>query len=250
MDEMQTTLLETIRNNRLFTLIMENPRQNDQLSSELVVLHNKGTIDIVKIFNNLGNDSPPRFFRIRHVFEKALPKLDAPVSDIMECVQHLFQESGQDGVSGLIFLAYIDFCTASPSRPEEALSLIKNSPAKFPDLLLPSLVAGFHANLEFFINEAIALTKDKTADIRKSAITSLGRIEPKEQSPLPEKALTALEQANDTETDDSIFYNLMISAFHLYQKDIRLENRMIRFIASVLSQESMNALLAASQLFS
>ena len=107
------------------------------LALELVALHNEGLIDVVGAFESLKNKSSngPDFFLTRHVFEKALPDLDAPVPSVMRCVLQLYRGAGQDWAAGTIFKSFIDFCEKDPSRPREALAEIEASPDDFADLL-------------------------------------------------------------------------------------------------------------------
>lgn len=105
------------------------------LALELVALHNEGLIDVVGAFESLTNKSSngPDFFLTRHVFEKALPDLDAPVLSVMRCVLRLYRGAVQDLAAGTIFKGFIDFCEKNPSRPREALAEIEASPDNFAD---------------------------------------------------------------------------------------------------------------------
>ena len=127
--------------------------QNDgsALALELVALHNEGLIDVVGAFESLENKSSngPDFFLTRHVFEKALPNLDAPVPSVMRCVLRLYRGAGQDLAAGTIFKSFIDFCEKDPSRPREALAEIEASPDNFADLLPGTLIAGFRIDSPF-----------------------------------------------------------------------------------------------------
>ena len=68
---------------RLLDAIYTNVRiasDAEVVASELVVLHNEGSIDVVAAFRALEpSDEGPDFFTTRRVLEKALPHLDAPV---------------------------------------------------------------------------------------------------------------------------------------------------------------------------
>lgn len=61
------------------------------LAAELVSLHNDGQIDVIAGFRALQNKpgSGLDFFLTRHIFEKALPHLNAPIQPVMDCVLHL-----------------------------------------------------------------------------------------------------------------------------------------------------------------
>jgi hypothetical protein len=75
--------LETV-----YTCSLADHNDRSALALELVALHNEGLIDVVVAFEFLKNESSngPDFFLTRHVFEKALPDLDAPIPSVMRCV--------------------------------------------------------------------------------------------------------------------------------------------------------------------
>ena len=88
---------------------LAEPDEREDLPVEIAALHNDGHINVVAEFAKLGNTpgSGPDFFTMRHVFEKTLPHIDAPMRDVMHCVLHLYQGAGQDMAAGTIFNSYI-----------------------------------------------------------------------------------------------------------------------------------------------
>lgn len=130
MSDIKHDLLKAFEKGDFLKVVYEKTsaeRENRQnLSDELIMLHNEGLIDVVAGFRILQNRSETGvdFFLTRHVFEKILPDLDASVLPVMECVLHLVNEAGQDMTAGLLFSPYIDFCALNSFRPEEALSFI------------------------------------------------------------------------------------------------------------------------------
>src|SRR6185369_14445124 len=72
--------------------------ERDDLASELASLHNEGLVDVVAEFVFLNRNAPEDtdFFLTRHVFEQALPNLNAPINAVMRCVLQLCREAGQD----------------------------------------------------------------------------------------------------------------------------------------------------------
>jgi len=230
--------------------LSERESGND-LTEELVRMHNDGLLDVIAGFRALRNksDTGYDFFMTRHILEKALPHLNVPMKPVMDCVLHLVSEAGQDMAAGMLFTPFIDFCAAEPSRPKESLKQIESSVDQLADLVTPTIIAGARIDTEYYLNEAIRLTRHKNIEIRKRAIFSLGKIQYPGDSNLCEPALTCLELSLSKETDDQLLGNLIKSAFSLYKHDKSQLERFIDLIKSALSQGGDHALHAASELF-
>lgn len=75
--------------------------EREDVALDVAALHNDGLIDAVAEFEKLGagSSSGSNFFMTRHIFEKALPNIDAPVTAVMRCVLRLPQRrrSGHGG---------------------------------------------------------------------------------------------------------------------------------------------------------
>src|SRR5689334_15199667 len=96
--------LETV-----FACSRADRNEREDLALELAALHNDGLVDVIAGFKDLRNrsSSGPDFFITRHIFEKALPHLNAPVSPVMSCVLQLFRDAGQDMVAGAIIEGFV-----------------------------------------------------------------------------------------------------------------------------------------------
>src|SRR4030067_916448 len=102
--------------------LSEHGSGHDDLTDELVRMHNNGLLDVIAGFKSLRNksDAGYNFFTIRRVLEKALPKLNSPVQQVMECVLHLVSEAGQDMAAGALFDSLINFFADEPSPPKKS----------------------------------------------------------------------------------------------------------------------------------
>jgi len=255
MSDIKNNLLKAFEKGDFLKVVYEKTsaeRENRQnLSDELIMLHNEGLIDVVAGFKILQNSSESGidFFLTRHVFEKSLPELNASVLPVMECVLHLVNEAGQDLAAGALFSPYIEFCAMNSLRPKEALSLILKNSTQLADLLTPTIIAGTKVNIEHYLNEAIRCTYDESIEIRKRSIFSLGRIEYSEDLILISKALACLESAVIKETDDQLLGNLIKSAFSLYKQDKSQTDRIIILIESALSLGNEYSLHAGAEIF-
>jgi hypothetical protein len=235
----------------LYDKSLSERESGNDLTDELVSMHNDGMLDVIAGFRALRNksDAGYDFFITRHILEKALPHINAPVQPVMDCVLHLVNQAGQDIAAGTLFDPFIDFCAAEPSRPKEALRQIEASIDQLADLLTPTVVAGARIDTKHYLNEAIRLTEYENIEIRKRAIFSLGRIQYPQDTNLCEPALACLELSSTKETDDHLLGNLIKSAFSLYKHDKSQVERIIDLINCALSQGGDYALHAASELF-
>jgi hypothetical protein len=232
---------------KVFACLSTSRDDRSALALELVALHNERLIDVVGAFESLKNTSNgPDFFLTRHVFENALPDLDAPVPSVMRCVLQLYRGAGQDIAAGTIIDRFIDFCAKVASRPREALAEIEASPDNFADLLPGTLIAGSRADNSFYLSQAIRLCGDKNIELRRGAVFSLGKLE---GTTVPDLALAALERSATAETDDQILAGIVKSAFELMQQHKAQEPRVFALITTALSKGEECALYAASQIF-
>lgn len=232
---------------KVYACLSTSRDDRSALALELVALHNEGLIDVVGAFESLKNTSKgPDFFLTRHVFENALPDLDAPVPSVMRCVLQLYRGAGQDLAAGTIIDRFIDFCAKVASRPREALAEIEASSDNFADLLPGTLIAGSRVDNPFYLAQAIRLCEDKNIELRRRAVFSLGKLE---GTTVPDLALAALERSATAETDDQILAGIVKSAFELMQQLKAQEPRVFALITTALSKGEECALYAASQIF-
>lgn len=222
----------------------------DQLDEALVQLHNEGVIDVVEQFRHLKNNSENAadFFLARRVFEKALPRLSASVSDVIRCVHHLFREAGQDMAAGHIFDAYIAFCEQDASRPASALGEIESGAAP-EDLLTPTLVAGSHLDAEAWLTETLRLAHHSDPELQHRAVFALGKIRWPAGSTAAGHVLEALEEILGSSSDDGLLAVAILSVFEALKRDASLEERAQLAIKTAIEKGDAQVIHAASQLF-
>ena len=218
------------------------------IAPELVSLHNDGMLDIIAVFRTLKNasDTGYDFLRTLRIFEKALPHINAPVQQVMECILNIVNDNI---AAGTLFTPFTDFCASDPSRPQECLKLIEASIDQFADLLTHTIVAGARIDAKYYLNEAIRLTMHENIEIRIRAIFSLGGIQYSQGTDLCDHAIACLDSSVSKETDDRLLSNLIRSAFSLYKYEKSQVKRIIDIINCALKKGSDYALRAASELF-
>jgi len=255
MDNLRDELVTAFKLGNLLSLISQKSNDDwdnqDALIQELKELHNDGTIDIIATFKLLKNEpgSGPDFFLTRHLLEKLLPKLDAPIADVMECISYLVREAGQDMAAGTLLPPFIDFCALKYSRPKEALALIEATPEKYFDLLPQVIAAGARIETELYLDEAIRLTKHDNIEVRRRAVFALGRIEYLENNILIERAILCLESSVKRDVDDYLLRSLVDAAFNLRTQSKMYDERITILIDRALSLGSDFSLHIAAVLF-
>jgi hypothetical protein len=225
--------------------------ERENVAVELAALHNEGRIDIVAAFEGLKNKplNGPNFFLTRHLFETALPYLDAPVSLVMRCVLRLHREAGQDLAAGTILDGFIGFCVKDPSRPADALREIEANPDALRDILPATIAAGSQIDNQHYLAEAIRLSESPDIELRRRAVFSMSNLKWAKEVTVPDSAFSALEESAAQATDDQILASVVKSAFAFFKKDKAQESRAIALIASALVKGGENTLYAASALF-
>jgi len=235
----------------VYAASMEDPDERSDLHLKVAELHNQGLVDVVAAFEGLKSKSVsgPDFFLTRHLFEKALPHINAPVAPVMRCVVQLYKDAGADMSAGMIINSFVEFCSANTDRPAQAVKEIEGDPSGLIDLLPGSLSAGSRFDSSHYLTEAIRLARSDNVELRRRAVFSVGQLKwPDDKTP-PEAALEALQQAAADESDDELLAAVVKSAFYLLQRDKAQELRVALLLESALSKGGDSTLNAASQIF-
>ena len=235
----------------VFSCLTADHEERETVALELAALHNDGTIDVVAAFEKLRNHNPngPDFFLTRHVFEKALPHINAEVSSVMRCVLRLHREAGRDLAAGTILDGFIGFCAKDPSRPAKALNEIEANPGELVDMLPATIAAGSQINDQHYLEQAIRLSQSPDIELRRRAVFSMARLKWSREMTIPDSAFAALEKSAAQETDDQILASVVTSAFALFEQDKTQQSRAVTLIASALEKGGEYTMYAASTLF-
>lgn len=254
MNSIQNKLIEISNKDsfleEVYQLYLNNSDDRSAIGQELATLHNQGIINIVAKFQNLKKSSQGHnFFYTRYIFEDALPALNAPVLEIMDCVKHLTIEAGNDLAAGTTVSSFITYCEANNTRPHEVLTHAFTDIEESFDFIAPALIAGSKANLQEFVNKAIELTSHENIDVCTKATFALGRINYLENTPLIHSALEALNSMVHTKYSDNLFATTLKSIFLLYTLDKKNEIEVVELIKFVLNYKESIILHNASDIF-
>ena len=208
------------------------------LIDSIIELHNKKDIDVVSEFSHLKNGmSGINFFQMRRVFEKVLPKINAEVPSVVECVNHIIAEAGGDLTASLIVEPFIEYCKIDICRCREALDIAKNKEELF-EIIPPIIIAGSCLQLAEFVKKTITLMSHSNLEIRRQAVFAIGKINYKENTSLISSALNALDKSIKQERDDALLGNALSSLYALYVLDNTLEDKIVTLIQIILKNKS------------
>ena len=256
MSEIRDNLLSASKNGNFLevvdqTYLQQNRDDRHSLGKEIAILHNEGLINAISEFRQLTNETKSAdFFTTRHVFEHALPELDAPVSSVMDCVKHLVAEAGNDMAAGIIFTPFIKYCEADSNRPKEVLQIATGTEdGEWLDFIISAIIAGSNLQLSEFVDIAIELSGNSNLKIQIQATFAIGRINYSSNILLVAKAFKALEKVIKSKDDDHLYAAALKSAFSLYMADKSLENKLIKLFHSAMIHKDDFTLHAAAEIF-
>jgi hypothetical protein len=222
----------------------------EDIADELARLHNAGRIDLVAAFSQLRNRDGQNlnFFTTRRIFEQALPKIDAPVANVITCVNTLFGQAGSDGMAGTILSAFIEYCANDSLRPEKALAIIDRQP-ELIGLLPSALIAGSRNDFDDFLKKTLNYSRSEVPPARSQAVFAIGRLAWKSDVSVSEPVYARLEELADNESDDAILANTVNSAYSLVANADTDQARLTAVIDKALGKGGDVSIHTASSIF-
>lgn len=251
--QFREALLAVAQERQLLQTIYENSiaarEDRDEVAETLAALHNEGLLDAVAIFEGLNNTPDgPDFFMTRHVFEKALPHINAPVAPVLRCVLGLGRKAGQDMMAGSIFNGYVEFCKKDAARPINAIEVIEETPEELADMLTATIAAGSQIDIQYYLGEALRLIRHPNIELRRRAAFSMATLHWPNGEKVPDAAVFTLEGVVNRETDDRILAGTVRSALALFEQDNTYQDRLTSLVGIALAKGGDSTLHAASEL--
>lgn len=239
MNQLEKDLTEAAKIGDFLTTVqkasLDQAGNRDLVGEAIAALHNQGKIDCLSEFKKLTNGTKGSdFFLTRNVFEHALPNINAPVEQVMDCVQHLVSEAGNDMAAGWLYNPFIEYCEADTDRPSRTLNLATNIEKDYLDFISPAIVAGSKSDLPFYLDSAIELTFHNDQEIQLRALFSLSRIDFLENQELAEKALSAIEKVVEKNNSDQLLGTALKSAFSIYSAIKYFEDRLLALSENII----------------
>lgn len=230
-------------------IYQDNYDEKEAVSREIAALHNAGKINAIAEFIKLkSSDQQHDFFMIRHVLEHALPRINAPVAAVMDCVKHLVEEAGNDMAAGTLIPPFIEFCEVEAGRPDEVLSAALNEVDDTFDFITPAITAGSNLQLEQYANKAVELCSHENILIRSRAVHALGRIKYHDREELIIKSLQAIQTTLEQDCDDYLYAAALRSVFALFKADSNKEDFAVNLTKHILQKPTDRVLYEVSQL--
>lgn len=162
-------------------LYVEEMRSEEKvLTDALSQLHNAGEIDLVEIVRGVDKSSSGHdFFTVLHVFESALPSLDASVEDVLDCLLHFTQQAGRDSAIGGIYGAFERFCRVEAQRPRDSIGFIlaQSELSTYAPFLSSSILAYDSDRVTDAIQTTESLIAYRNEVVRNQAYFALGRLD-------------------------------------------------------------------------
>ncbi|WPD25049.1 MAG: hypothetical protein SD837_10895 [Candidatus Electrothrix scaldis] len=238
------TLLEAIRCIRL-----NNRADREALGQEIAALHNVGKIDAIAEFRKLNrSDQQHDFFMVRHVLEKALPLINAPVYAVMDCVTYLTEEAGGRIGHGVLSSSFIKFCEADTERPKKVLLAALDKVDDTFAFITSAIIAGSHFQVEEYAGKAVELCSHENLQVQCQAVHALRCIQYGNRKDLTGESLLGIQKAVEKRCDENLFSAALRAVFALYKVDESKEECVVEIMQYILQQLSDTVLYAASEL--
>ena len=253
MSNIREELLTAAKNDSLFDTIYllnsKNISDRSDVGKELASLHNQGDLNIVSIFSKLNRQAVGhKFFTIRHALEDALPQIDSPVLDVMQCVKHLIEQAGQDMPAGMLFTPFSAYCQANNNRPNIVLNLaIENE--GWNDFVSPAIIAGAQINLTDYVKKSIELITEQNVEIGSQVIYALGRVNYDNNINLTAEVLELMRLMVQGEYNDKLFSVILRTSYSLFLANKKLEHDVSKLLAVILGNHGDVTLYVASEIF-
>lgn len=249
--DIKDKLLQDCNNGTIWQSIKIACERSDveKLAEQFIEIHNDKIIDIVELFKTLKNNGEGFiFFKVRRIFEKALPNLDASILAVMQCVIHLYRESGNDYMAGTIITVFEEFCKRKENRPAKALNIIKKSPRKYAILLPATLIAGSSIDIDLFLEQAMDLCVSRSIELKRKAVFALGRFDLEKFEEKANQVVELLENVVEQENDDEILGCIVKSVSNILRQHKSVEPRIMPLILKALTKGDGLSLHAASEI--
>jgi hypothetical protein len=183
----------------------------EALHGQLAALHNAGKIDLIALtgaseFQNLDR---LHFFTIQQIYYNTIPLLDAHPLAMLEMVQRLVTQGGNDGAATMPRQALRHWIEQRTSRATEIITAAQSDPGIDREVLRDALVARGDLTSVMSFSEV--------ADPRRqAAIAALGSIKPQNQQ-AGDAAFAVLLKIVGAEPHEDMRFTAIFSAFSLLQ---------------------------------
>ena len=236
MDDLKNKLIQAYKDGNFFEFIYEiyyQDRIGDKLLPNILTdLHNNGELDLIKLFKNFKNTPEKHdFFLTRQVFKEILPDLNAPVTEVANCVKHLTLEAGQDMAAYMLLPPFREFCQKDSNRTKTLFDFALTKVNEDFDHLSTAIEAGANINENEYVNKSIGLLSNENETIKQRVVFALGKINYQDKS-LLEPVAVAIEKSSALSPTDTILATAMRALFSIISQSGDLETFFLDFLAN------------------
>ncbi|MBI1405994.1 MAG: hypothetical protein GC145_07710 [Caulobacter sp.] len=175
-----------------------------------VRLHNDHKIDLLSAIDPTYLQSIPghQFFGAQHLLNDAIPRLQAPLGDMVRAVGALVQAGGSDLAAGSPNIAFQQWCANDTERGAGVVRWAEALDAQAIGVL-PYAIVGCH-----LIEDAVRLMRSIDSALRTAAIVGIGRVKPITEE-MAAELIQNLYQVLDDSNDVNVLINSILSALQI-----------------------------------
>jgi hypothetical protein len=227
--------------------IEEIKSSEKNLSLVLSELHNESIIDLNDEFYKLNVEDPSHeSYSLIEVYAEALPRLNAGIEEVANCVLHLNKIAEYGSYRYSLFSFFKDFCSTEINRSKNAVEVILNSNDTFTPLLCSALIAVSSHDLNWVLSQCKTLINNKNIEVSHQIYNALGLIKLDSDNQF-DIACTLLEDAVRERQAASAMATIFNSIMALGQDNNRLWGRITILINQLLEDLEPLVLFEASR---
>lgn len=207
--------------------------QNNDLREVCIRLHNAKIIDLLGLVHNTEFESMngQGVLVDQRLYCSVLPKLDAPVAAMMNCIAAL---AGNGSRAGFPHESLKQWCESDLSRAREIISGSRDAEGSSKEFLTVALIAG---NYDREAREFIQRYSDSR---RLSGLFALGKISNR-NLPDANDALVLLNETISNHADDTLYTNVLSATFDIVNGVPHVERELLLKIVRRICDKSSPA---------
>ena len=194
--------------------------QAEALADLLSEMHNSGEIDILATCNSdqLDTISGHPFFVFQRIFCLTLPLIHCRAEAAMTASTQVCRKAGADLCAGLAYEALREWFQQSSDHTEEGLAVMDRDMDNQTGTVRPLLLAGAEQDAEKYTAVTLELSEQARPHVRSAALWALGRVVPKHDDRLLDRALNRFGEVVDAPHSDQDTAVAAEAALHLLHR--------------------------------
>ena len=214
--------------------------ENDDLRAVCTRLHNSGVIDLLALVHTSEFELVNRqeFFAGQKFYCDVLPKLQASVIAVMNCIKALVGKAGNDLAANFPHEAFKKWCEADLLRAREIVDLARSDEESAKEFLTVALIAGNYSH------DAKEFARNYRDTRRLSGVFSLGKIK-YESLVHANCALALFSEIVSGGADEILCANVLSASFDVVNNFPSVDREKLFYIATRICEHPYPAVLDA-----